>query len=270
MYYMAYFKDEVQKMFLAGSRDLLIWEEMNEGKPVLDMESSGLIVRDPFLLHDRQGRYHVFFTTQWFGKTIGHAVSENLKDWSEPVQITLFQNNEDVYNCWAPECFWDEERAEFCLIWSSSFKSQNSKHEDSNRIWYATSKDLKKFTEPRIFFDPGYPVIDASVIKKGKEYFMAFKDERDFNAPGSMYSAVRTAIAEDAHGLYTQISPILTGWRSEGPMLLWENGQFYIFYDAFGMHRYEGITSRDFIHWESITDKMNFPAGCKHMSIVKS
>ena len=156
------------------------------------------------------------------------------------------------------------------MIWSTSFRSQNSEHEDSNRIWCAKSQDLYHFSEPEIFFDPGYPVIDASVLKKDDIYYMAFKDERLFNAVGSPYSALRTATSENAYGTYENISPILTEWRSEGPMLLFEDGEYYIFYDSFGTGKYGAIKSKDFIHWENISSKITIPEGCRHMSIFKA
>lgn len=271
MYYMAYFRDKIPKVFLAVSEDLLHWEDMYGGNAVFDLSGSDQIVRDPFLIQDRNHVWHIFYTNNWYSNTIGHCTATDLQKFERQDDICLFkQNVEDVYNCWAPEIFWNEEEQIYCMIWSASFKSQNSENEDSNRIWCAKSQDLYHFSEPEIFFDPGYPVIDASVLRKDGGYYMAFKDERMFNAVGSPYSALRTATSKKACGPYENISPILTEWRSEGPMLLHEKGEYYIFYDSFGKGNYEAIKSRDFINWENITSKIDIPKGCRHMSIFKA
>ena len=271
MYYMAYFRDKIPEIFLACSEDLLHWEDMYQGKSVFNLNGSKQIVRDPFLLRDKDNVWHIFYTNNWYSDTIGHCTSEDLQNFTKQEDIRLFDDTtKDVYNCWAPELFWNEEEKTYCMIWSTSFRSQNSEHEDSNRIWCAKSQDLYHFSEPEIFFDPGYPVIDASVLKKDNIYYMAFKDERLFNAVGSPYSALRTATSENAYGTYENISPILTEWRSEGPMLLYEDGEYYIFYDSFGTGKYGAIKSKDFIHWENISSKITIPEGCRHMSIYKA
>lgn len=270
MYYMAYFRDEIPKIYLASSEDLLHWNDMYDGKAVYDLSGSNQTVRDPFLMKDKKNVWHIFYTNNWYSNTIGHCTSVELNNFVKQEDICLFgMNQKDVYNCWAPEIFWNEEEQNYCMIWSASFRSQNSEHEDSNRIWCAKSQDLYHFTAPEMFFDPGYPVIDASVLKKENTYYMAFKDERLFNAVGSPYSALRTASSENACGPYRNISPILTEWRSEGPMLMYEKGEYYIFYDSFGKGKYGAIKSKDFIHWENISSRLNIPKGCRHMSIFK-
>jgi hypothetical protein len=45
-------------------------------------------------------------------------------------------------------------------------------------MYYVTTRDFKTFSQTRLFFDPGFNVIDATVIKSGKRYYMVFKDER--------------------------------------------------------------------------------------------
>lgn len=210
------------------------------------------------------------FTNKWYSQSIGHAVSDDLLNWTELDEIVLFPGNDDVHNCWAPECYWDEKSQRFNLVWSTSFKSKNEGDRvDSIRIWYAVSDDLMSFSEPKLLFDPGYPVIDSSIVEYNGLYYMAFKDERDFNKPGSPYSAIRTAIAEKFEGPYEQISPILTNWRSEGPMLIRENDQFYVFYDAFGEGIYRCMVSKDFKNWTDITSSMKFPDKCKHACITR-
>ena len=77
-------------------------------------------------------------------------------------------------------------------------------------------------------------MIDASIHYYDGFYYMAFKDERGHNAPGTHYAAIRTARSCDITGPYEDISPLLTAFRTEGPLLIEEDGWMYLFYDSFG------------------------------------
>lgn len=39
---------------------------------------------------------------------------------------------------------------------------------------------------------------------------------------------------------------------------------WYLYYDAYRRHQYEGVRSKDLKNWESITDKLFFPPGTRH------
>jgi hypothetical protein len=41
------------------------------------------------------------------------------------------------------------------------------------------TEDFLSVTEPEVFFDPGYDVIDASITQHDRMYYLTFKDERD-------------------------------------------------------------------------------------------
>lgn len=59
MYLMSYFKDAERKMFIAESDNLLEWKDLNDGKPVF-AAGGGNFIRDPFLIKDKQGKWHMF------------------------------------------------------------------------------------------------------------------------------------------------------------------------------------------------------------------
>lgn len=280
MYYMTYSMDETQAMYTAESEDMLRWKPLNGGKPVLDLAPAGRIIRDPFWFWV-EGRYHALFTDNWKSRTIGHAASDNFVDWELLDFIPVMGDNEDVANCWAPEVFQDKD-GQYVILWSTSFLSKNDEHKISNRIWCLKTPDFKTFGRAKLFFDPGHPVIDATMWVEEDTYYMAFKDERGFNAPESKYSAIRTAWgkAEDRpfdwegepvcrmDGPIGQtVSPLLTGWRTEGPILVKKDGEFWLFFDSFGDHSYKGLRSRDFENWEDVSGRMEFPYHCKHLCI---
>ncbi|MBO5198640.1 MAG: hypothetical protein J6B85_09010 [Lachnospiraceae bacterium] len=311
MYKMTYSMDETQAMYAAESEDMLHWTLLNGGEPVLDLRPMGRIIRDPFWF-EFEGRYHALFTDNWNSRTIGHAVSDNFLDWELLPFIPVMGENDNVVNCWAPEVY-REVDGTYVIIWSTSFADKNDDHKISNRIWGTRTKDFKTFTKAQLFFDPGHPVIDATMWVENATYYMAFKDERGFNAPESKWSAIRTTWAraeeepfrwkrglegeraevscekkknaaqsgvrigdmtweeEPVCGLngpmLQRISPLLTGWRTEGPILMKKDGEFYMFFDSFGDHSYKGLKSPDFEVWTDISGEMEFPYHCKHLCI---
>ena len=46
-------------------------------------------------------------------------------------------------------------------------------------MMYATTRDFRTFSEPKVWIDPGYSVIDSTVIKHGGTYYRFTKDERN-------------------------------------------------------------------------------------------
>ena len=51
-------------------------------------------------------------------------------------------------------------------------------HQAAGGIFAVTSSDLTTFSYPWILFDPGYPVIDGTIITMNGSYWMLYKDER--------------------------------------------------------------------------------------------
>lgn len=44
-------------------------------------------------------------------------------------------------------------------------------------MYYTTTKDFENFSETKLFVEPGFNVIDATIAKNENEYFMIIKDE---------------------------------------------------------------------------------------------
>ncbi len=266
MYYMSYFFDEDQTLRIASGEDLFHFTPLNNGEPVLDLRPQGKIIRDPYILKDQNGVYQLFFTDNWYSNTLGHSTSRDLIHWEEPEYLPVMGKNEDVANCWAPELCFDPDKQAYMLFWSSSFYSLNNEKRISNRIWYCHTTDFVHFTPAQKLFDPGHQVIDASILPFHDSFYMAFKDERGHNAD-PRYAAIRTARAKTPAGPYEEISPLLTRFRTEGPLLIEEDGWVYLFYDSFGDQSYRGMRTKDFSEWEDVSEKMNFPKNCKHLCI---
>lgn len=61
--------------------------------------------------------------------------------------------------------------------------------------------------------------------------------------------------------------PINESW-SEGPSVVKVGDEFVVYYDHYRAPRarYEGVETKDWVHWESVNDKMSFPDHSKHGS----
>lgn len=68
------------------------------------IKRSNLRVRDPYVLvYD--GKYYMYGTCLSRGKGYGCSVSENLEDWSNPIQVyTPAEGSDEIADFWAPEC----------------------------------------------------------------------------------------------------------------------------------------------------------------------
>ena len=64
--------------------------------------------------------------------------------------------------------------------------------------------------------------------------------------------------------------PITESW-SEGPSVVKVGDEFVVYYDHYRAPRarYEGVQTRDWVHWESVNDRMSFPVNAKHGSFLR-
>ncbi len=48
---------------------------------------------------------------------------------------------------------------------------------NNHRIYYVTTKDFKSFSKTKLLYDPGFSVIDATILKDKNRYVMFLKNE---------------------------------------------------------------------------------------------
>lgn len=267
MYVFSYFKTEAEALHLALSEDGFHWKPLNRNKPILKGTVNTKSIRDPFIIKAKDGIFHLFFTDGWNSQYIIHCYSEDLIQWSEQVAIPVMVGVPGTRNCWAPECFYDYEEKLYRIIWSSTVSIDGPEKLRDHRIWSTTTKDFIDYTPSKLYFDPGYNVIDATVIYKSGRYLMAFKDERGENNLGTENKAIRVASSQNAKGHFENISGLITPSLTEGPVIFEKDGNLVMFYDHFFEHYYGASLSEDGIHWTNITEQINFPDGVRHGSI---
>jgi hypothetical protein len=165
-------------------------------------------------------------------------------------------------NTWAPEIYWDAAKSQWLVIWSSTIEGRHEGH----RIYGSRTSDFRKFTDPAIFFDPGYNVIDATILQTRGRYFLVFKDER----AEPVHKALRIADGPTLSGPWSNLSDEFTVAWSEGPSILQLGNDYVVYYDHYREpKRYEAVRSSDLKTWINITAEIRMPEASKHGSFLK-
>ena len=254
-------------LHLAWSSDGYRWEALNGGKSYLHPRvGESKLMRDPCLLQGPEGRFHLVWTTSWNGRTIGYAHSTNLTDWSEQKAIPVMHHEPAALNCWAPEIAWDESNQQYLIFWATTITNRfletagRSEGKYNHRVYATTTTDFEAFTPTRLFFDPGFNVIDATLLPAKGQYHLVFKDET-VNPPKKH---LRLASGSRAEGPFGPLSPPFTRDWVEGPTWLKLEDGYVVYFDCYRDHKYGAVRSKDLERWEDVSDRLVMPAGLRH------
>jgi len=256
-------------LYLAWTEDGLHWNDL--GGPFLRPEvGTQKVMRDPSVLRGPDGIYHMVWTSSWKDdKGFGYADSKDLINWSHQKWIPVMQHEETVVNVWAPELFYDDEHGQYIIVWASTVPYRFPKGEEeelnNHRLYFTTTKDFNTFTETKLFFDPGYSVIDAVIVKRNKEdYILVFKDNTRPNRN------LKVAFSASPFGTWSDISDTITPMFTEGPGVIKSNNEWLIYFDSYRKKVYEAIKTSDFKSFTDINEKISLPEGHKHGTIFKA
>jgi beta-xylosidase len=170
-------------------------------------------------------------------------------------------------NAWAPELFYDAADKQWLIIWSSTIPGRfpdtdgSSESGLNHRMYFTTTRDFETFAPTKLFFDPGFNVIDGTIVKVKDRYHLIFKDERLKPVP---QKNLRIAASDRATGPYKRVSNPFTPDWVEGPSVLRVADEYIVYFDMYRKHRYGAMRSRDLIDWEDITDQLSFPRDHRH------
>jgi len=300
-YVFAYFTgddtDIGEQVYFAASRgnDPLRYDELNNRQPVLTSAYGGKGVRDPFIIRSPEGdKFYLIATdlkihgdgdwdkAQRHGsKYIEVWESTDLVNWSEQRQMRI--SPDTAGNTWAPEAFYDNTIGAYVVFWASKLYSGDDPDHTGdtyNRMLYATTRDFRTFSEPQIWVDPGYHVIDSTVAKWGDTYYRFTKDERN---PSSSTPCSKYITAEKSRELRSQhygfvadcigkgdaTSPGIA--RGEGPTIFKSNteNKWYLFIDEYGARGYIPFetTDLDSGRW-TISPSYDLPLRPRHGTVL--
>ncbi len=133
---------------------------------------------DPYVLLASDGKYYMYGTDETGIITgFGAYSSTNLSDWEYEGQV--YKGNQTgswtLKNFWAPEVY--EENGKFYMFFSADWRQNPSNELENFRIGVAVSdKPTGPFVDltDKPLFDPGYPVIDANIMKHDGKYYLYY------------------------------------------------------------------------------------------------
>ena len=219
---------------IAISSDGVNWQKINNEQPIFSPTiSNEHRARDPYTCYDsRTGVFHLVWTTGWTQKSIGYAAVKDLRDWNNCVQKALPVGVKipDCACTWAPEIFYDDVKDSFMIYWSTE-RGTNGK-----RSYYCMTKDFKTISDPVLFFDPGYSVIDNDILKvDNTTYYMFFKDERTASEAGKQSKNIHYVTASRPQGPWTPAagSDAITDPGCEGPSAIKIGNEYCVYFDPY-------------------------------------
>jgi hypothetical protein len=274
VYLFCYFKGNGDGLHYAYSEDGFKWEPLfNDSIVLKPTVSKDKLFRDPCIIKGADRLYHMVWTVSWADKGIGYASSKDLIHWSQQEFLPVMQQEDSAKNTWAPEITYDAKKKDYMIYWATTiagrFQQKDTSAEgqkNNHRIYYVTTKDFKTFGKTKLLFDPGFSVIDATIVKDGKQWVMFLKNE----TRSPVEKNIRVATAKNLEGPYSKPGlPITGNYWAEGPTAIKINGQWMVYFDKYRDHKYGAVTSSDLVHWTDVSDKVSFPAGVRHGTVFK-
>jgi len=258
-------------LHLSWSKDGYTWTPLKNDQPLLRPEVGGGLMRDPQILRGPDGTFHMVWTTAWKKQGLGYASSKDLIHWSKQKLLDVMKNEPQARNVWAPELFYDAARKRFMIFWASTipgrFPAPNKTGDGgyNHRMYFTLTTDFERLEPAKLLYDPGFNVIDATIIQDGKRFVMFFKDETRHPPAKNL----RVATARVPTGPYGPPSSPITGkYWAEGPSAIKLGERWFVYFDRYTEHRYGLVTSKDLVHWDDESDKVRFPAGHRHGSVL--
>jgi hypothetical protein len=185
--------------------------------------------------------------------------------WSEQKFIPVMTNEPTTVNVWAPELFYDD--GQFIVVWASTipgrFPDHLEKHDNNHRLYFTTTRDFISFTPAKLFFDPGFSVIDGFILKDGGRFVLLNKDNSRPNLN------LRVAFAASSLGAWENESEPFTPKFTEGPCALKIGNDWLIYFDAYREKVYGAVKTRDFKTFTNVTKEVSFPENHKHGTAIR-
>lgn len=260
-------------LHLAWSEDGYRWSALKDGGSFLAPQvGKDRLMRDPHVTRGPDGTYHMVWTSGWWDNHIGYASTKDFLTWSEQKAIPVMAHEPNVRNTWAPEAVWDPKRGQFLIFWASTVRGKfaetagTSEDDLNHRMYGTTTKDWTTFTPTRVFLDPGFSVIDATMLPgEGGAFHLIVKDET--KVPPKKH--LRIATADDVEGPWREFAPPFTRDWVEGPAaIVTPEGDTVVYFDVYREKHFGAMRSRDLKTWEEVTAEISIPPGARHGTMI--
>ena len=258
-------------LHLAYSHDGYTWEALNGGKSLLRPKAGGdKLMRDPCIIRGGDGLFHMVWTVSWNEKGIGYARSKDLINWSAQQYIPVMEQEAAARNCWAPEIFYDEQEKEYMIFWATTitglFPETQTTEDDgyNHRMYFTKTSDFENFSETALLLEPGFNVIDGTLLKHQDDYLMFIKDETKVPPKKN----IRIVKSKSLAGGYSEAGAPITGaYWAEGPSVAKVGNKWIVYFDKYLEKQMGAVASTDLQNWEDISDQVSFPEGTRHGTV---
>lgn len=235
-------------LHLMYSYDGIVWRTLNNGNALLKPEiGKAKLMRDPSIVQDAEGTFHMVWTSGWTENNIGYASSKDLIHWSEQKELPVMADEPTAKNTWAPEIYYDKSANTFYIVWASTIPGRTPEtgtSEDgyNHRLYYTTTKDFKTFSKTRLYYDPGFNVIDACFFKMKGRFYMFLKNETAEPAEKN----IRYVSSSSMKSFPKSVSEPISGkeW-AEGPTAIQIGKYAYVYWDNYMNGHYGGARCKD-------------------------
>ncbi|WP_330286304.1 family 43 glycosylhydrolase [Streptomyces sp. NBC_00576] len=273
---------------LSKGNDPLKWRELNDGKPVLTSTLGEKGLRDPFIIRSPEGDkfYQIATDLRIYGngdwdasqrtgsKSIMVWESTDLVHWTDQRLVKV--SPDSAGNTWAPEAFYDAKLGSYVVFWASKLYDNADHSGDTyNRMMYATTRDFRTFSQPKVWIDRGYSVIDSTMIKDSDTYYRFSKDERNNSSstPNSkfIFEEKSDSILNPSYDFVAEGIGKGAMSAAEGPLVFKSNSEekWYLFADEFGGRGYIPFESTDLASgvWTPSTN-YDLPSKPRHGTVL--
>jgi len=130
----------------------------------------------------------------------------------------------------------------------------------NHRIYCMTTRDFISFTPTRLFFAPGFSVIDATMVQAGGKYRLVFKDE----TLRPVRKHLRVASGDSIEGPFRELSEPFARFWVEGQTVLRIGDECIVHYDQYTSRTYGAMRSQGLRTWENVSDQLSLLSGTRH------
>ncbi len=113
------------------------------------------------------------------------------------------------------------------------------------------------FAPTKLFYDPGFSVIDATFLRTADQLYLVIKDETRNPPKKFLQLAAADSYTGPFHALSAPFTP--AGLWVEGPTALTIGRDVIVYFDAYQKKHYGAMRSRDLKTWEDVTTQLSFP-----------
>lgn len=297
-YLFAHFREEADgyaeriHFSLSEGDSPLRWLPLWNGEPRLTSTLGTTGVRDPAIVKDAAGRFHVLCTDLrvWGGDGAGWDAwrrrgsrslivwdSDDLIEWTGPRSVEVAPATAGM--AWAPETTVDPDTGEHIVFWSSClFDESDGDHtgETYSRILYSRTRDFVQFTPAETLIDNGLDIIDTALLQENGRVHRFSKDESHGPGRNGIHQEVGSGLfADDFVTVGTLIGADLFA-GVEAPMVLKDphESRWYLFLDQYSTspQGYFALESTDpgSGEWSPVpADRVRIAPGTKHGTILR-